>query len=150
MVTKKKKVAGRGKANEARWIRAVTFYIDGGCADGSQQACMLEAGFTATMSRKGSAKLKKHPVYLKWVKKQTRKNFITKEYLEEKLYNIIEENGRDRVTAIGKAMEMFGFIAPKKLELAGDPDKPIRFTFGTENLKPSIHDSKNRIKGVLN
>lgn len=130
-------------ANDARWLDAVNIFIKNG-AIGAKVA-MIKAGFAKSTATKCCQQLKKHPTYLEWVKAKTKKNLITKVYLEQKLYDIIEENGRDRIGAIGKAMEMFGFIAPKQVEVAGKDGEPIAFTFGEANLKPYIPDTKNRM-----
>lgn len=132
----------------ARWMRAVNLFIENGAKDAG--AAMLKAGFSESFAAKRCELLRKHPAYLKWVKAKTKKNLITKAYLEQKLYNIIEENGRDRIGAIGKAMEMFGYIAPKQVEVGGKDGKPIAFTFGDANLKPYVPHSNNRITGINN
>ena len=131
--------------DDPRWLKAVNFFIKNGAGDAGQ--AMIEAGFPKTTAKGKCQLLRKHPAYLKWVEAKTKKNLITKEYLEQKLYNIIEENGRDRIGAIGKAMEMFGYIAPKQSEVTGKDGKPIamKFTFGDANLKPQIPDAKNRM-----
>ena len=150
MVTKKKRIF-QFNPTSVKWIKAVKYYINGEC-DGNAEKCMLKAGFAKTTSRAHNHQLKHHPDYIAWQKTQTKKNLITKEFLEEQLHRIITDKNAAhsaQVAAIGKAMEMFGFIAPKKLELAGDPDKPIRFTFGTENLKPPASAPKNRMTGFI-
>lgn len=142
--TVKKKRSLRTTTN-ARWLKAVNLFIGNGADDAGQ--AMLKAGFSKSSATKQCQLLKKHPVYLEWVKANTKKNLITKAYLEQKLYDIIEENGRDRIGAIGKAMEMFGFIAPKRKEITGKDGEPVavKFIFGDANLKPYIPDSKSRI-----
>lgn len=138
-----KKKSGPSAYNDARWLKAVNLFIESNAT--GAKAAMVKVGFSESFATKRCDLLKKHPVYLEWVKAKTKKNLITKAYLERKLYAIIEENGRDRVSAIGKAMEMFGFIAPKQVEVAGKDGKPIAFTFGDANLKPYVPDTKNRI-----
>ena len=55
----------------------------------------------------------------------------------------------DKLAAVAKLAEINGLIAAKKLEVGGDPDKPLRFTFGTENLKPPASAPKNRMTGFM-
>lgn len=74
---------GTAKDATARWVKAVNLFIENG-AVGETEA-MLKAGFPDTMARKKCHLLKKHPIYLEWVKAKTKKNLVTKEHLNEKL-----------------------------------------------------------------
>ena len=150
MATKKKRIF-QFNPTSVKWIKAVKYYINGECG-GNAEKCMLKAGFAKTTSRAHNHQLKHHPDYIAWQKTQTKKNLITKEYLEQKLFDIIEENGRDRVSAISKAMEMFGFIAPKKLEHSGEIEhshtlfrEVVHIMDKVDQEKNDRNDSKNRI-----
>lgn len=158
MATKKKKAGetrkGGFNTNNAKWVKAVRYYINGDC-DGKQEKCMLKAGFAKTTSRTYNYMIKKHPDYLAWQKTQTKKNLITKEFLEEQLYRIITAKKAGyaaQVAAIGKAMEMFGFIAPKKVDLGGEIKhnhilfaEVVHIMDKVDREKNDRNNSKNRI-----
>lgn len=153
MATKKKRIF-QFNPTSVKWIKAVKYYINGECG-GNAEKCMLKAGFAKTTSRAHNHQLKHHPDYIAWQKTQTKKNLITKEFLEEQLHRIItapKAGYASQVAAIGKAMEMFGFIEPKQVNLGGEVKhthdlfaEVVHIMDKVDREKNDRNDSKNRI-----
>ena len=91
-------------ATDARWLKAVNIFIKNGAT--GAEAAMLKAGFAKSTANKCCQQLKKHPVYLEWVKAKTKKNLISKELLNEKLLRWVNSNVVDY-------FDFGNFIVPK-------------------------------------
>ncbi len=75
---------------KAQWVAAVNLFIKGGAKNG--RAAMLKAGLPESTAEKQSHRLKKHPIYIEWIKANVKKNIVTKEALNEKLLRWASSN----------------------------------------------------------